>query len=138
MTAASAPTLRQFAVRPELGPNSSSLSVDAKTGLLHREGKQVPWIEEMIAQGRAWQSTGETQTVLTETTDPLDPDLVRSLPRQSFMDAVSSSLTKIGDDTPDPDLVRPEALWIGMATVLTRMEPDQPDPDLVRAKGRDN
>jgi len=112
MSARQDPVLSQFAAPPGPGAGAPSLVVDRVTGLLHEPNATVPFIEELIRMGSAWQQRlVEAATILTEATDPPDPDLVRgddAWPRLSG--AVSTILTKAEIDPADPDLLRLDPL----------------------------
>ena len=130
------PILAQFAVPPRAIGECRCLDCDPATGLLYEQGAATPLVEELIALGGAWQSDGRIVTLLTETRDPPDPDLVRgeSL-RQRVEAAVTTFFTKTDGDPIDPDLVRTEAAGRTLErveTLLTRVYPDPPDPDEVR------
>jgi hypothetical protein len=132
------PVLSQFAAPPNPGAAARDLVVDRVTGLLHEPGATVPFIEELIHMGCAWQCLLEAATILTEATDPPDPDLVRGDNAWSRLSgAVSTVLTKAEIDPADPDLIRLEPLQrvVGdMETLQTRQAPDPGDPGLVRAE----
>lgn len=130
------PILSQFAAPPRAGSGVPSLEVDRSTGLLHEPGATGPFIEELIAIGAARRNSPGVTTVITEATDPYDPDLVRGdLPR--FLGSADTLLTR-GDDPPDPDLVRADAAWFrftaAVTTNVTKTVDDPYDPDLVRAE----
>jgi hypothetical protein len=132
------PVLMQFAVSPNRGNGALALEVDRSTGLLHESGVATPFVEEIIEMGAKWRNLGAAASVLTETADPVDPDLIRAdsaWPR--FGAALETVLTKTLNDPIDPDVVRTEWLrWATerAATVITREMGDKPDPDLVRAE----
>jgi hypothetical protein len=132
------PILTQFGVPPNRGRGSLALEVDRSTGLLHESGVAVPFVEKMIEMGVRWRNLGAAATVLTESTDPIDPDLIRADSAWlRFGEALVTDLTKTLSDPVDPDVVR--AAWLrwateSAATTMTRELGDEPDPDLVRAE----
>jgi hypothetical protein len=132
------PILRQFAVPPNRGNEALALEVDRSTGLLHESGVDIPFVEEIIEMGVRWRNLDAAASLLTETADPVDPDLIRSDSAwMRFSQALETVLTKTLNDPIDPDVVR--AAWLRWATesagtVITRDLADEPDPDLVRAE----
>jgi hypothetical protein len=138
MREAADPILTQFGVPPNRGSGALALEVDRSTGLLHESGVAVPFVEEMIEMGVRWRNLGAAATVLTESTDPIDPDLIRADSAWlRFGQALVTDLTKTVSDPVDPDVVRDAWLqWAveSAATTITREQGDEPDPDLVRAE----
>lgn len=132
------PILMQFAVPPNRGNRALALEVDRSTGLLHECGVAIPFVEEIIEMGARWRNLGAAASVLTETADPVDPDLIRADSAwMRFGEALETVLTKTLNDPIDPDIVR--AAWLSWATenaatVITRELGEEPDPDLVRAE----
>ena len=132
------PTLIQFGVAPRSDPDCDCLEVDPCTGLLHKPGMPGPYVEHLIALGREWQEASGNATILTESKDPADPDLVRTESlRRLLSTEVSTMVSKTAAPDPmDPDLVRtdslPAAFTCALSTV-TRGQRDPQDPDLVRA-----
>lgn len=128
------PILTQFGVSPSTGVGAPFLEVDRSTGLLYEPGASAPFVENLFEIASAWQSLAET--VLTKTSNPLDPDLVRGDPAwYRFSEAASTSFTKADLDPEDPDLLRSEQLeWLtaGADSPLTRHADDPSDPDLIR------
>ena len=68
------PILTQFAVPPSAGVTNPLLESDRSTGLLYEPGATAPFVEELIGMSAAWRSLVRADTLLTETTDPTDPD----------------------------------------------------------------
>jgi hypothetical protein len=134
------PILTQFGVPPCRGSEELALEVDSSTGLLHEYGVGAPFVEEMIEMGVRWRNLGAAASVLTESTDPVDPDLIRAdSGGLRFGQALVTDFTKTLSDPSDPDIVR--AAWLrsavdSAATTITRERVDEPDPDLVRAEPR--
>ena len=131
-----APVLAQFAGRPRPGSSFSFPSVDPATGLLQETGATRPLIEELLAAGDAWRRANGIQTVLTESTDPKDPDLIRADSWLFRVDA-ESPITRGQIDPADPDLVRGDRPLSGflaaVETTLTKFDrPDPYDPDHTR------
>jgi len=137
MTARPDPIVIQFAVPPSSGSDSLSLVVDPATGLLRQPGATAPFVEELIATAHKWRDLAGADTILTKTTDPGDPDLVRASASSRLSEAVSTSQSNAEMDQSDPDLIRSDRFhqWMeGVVTHQTRQVPDAPDPDLVRAQ----
>jgi hypothetical protein len=139
MSEASDPVLTQFGVPPNQGSGTPALELDCSTGLLHQSGVAVPFVEEMIGIGVRWRNLGDAAaSVLTESTDPIDPDLIRADSAWlRFGQALVTGITKTEGDPVDPDIVRVASLRSavgGAATIMTRDHPDVPDPDLVRTE----
>jgi hypothetical protein len=138
MREAADPILTQFGVPPNRGSEALALEVDRSTGLLHESGVAVPFVEEMIELGVRWRNLGAAATVLTESTDPIDPDLIRADSAWlRFGEALVTDLARTVSDPVDPDVVR--AAWLqwaveSAATMITRGQVDEQDPDLVRAE----
>ncbi|MGA2191688.1 MAG: hypothetical protein ABSH33_24535 [Steroidobacteraceae bacterium] len=136
MREAADPILTHFGVPPNRGSGALALEVDRSTGLLHESGVAVPFVEEMIEMGVRWRNLGAAATMLTESTDPVDPDLIRADSAWlRFGQALVTDLTKAFTDPVDPDVVR--AAWLPRAfesatTTITRQQGDEPDPDLLR------
>lgn len=106
------------------------------TGLLIETGASTPLVEDLIAAGSAWRRTVGMQTLLTETTDPVDPDVVRA---DSWLSraGMESVLTRAQIDPIDPDFVRGSLPFVrslaGVETIMTKFDhPDPYDPDYVR------
>jgi hypothetical protein len=138
MPEASDPVLTRFGVRPKQGNGTPAVEVDRSTGLLHESGVAIPLVEEMIEMGARWRNLGAAATVLTESTDPPDPDLIRAdAAWLRFGHALVTGITKADGDPVDPDIVRAGSLRSAVgaaATIMTRDHPDVPDPDLVRSE----
>jgi hypothetical protein len=133
MREATDPILTQFGVPPNGGSEAVALEVNRSTGLLHAVGIAVPFVEEMIEMGARWRNLDVAATMLTESTDPPDPDLVRADSAWlRFGQALVTDLTKAFTDPVDPDLVR--AFESSAATTITRQYGDDPDPDLLRVQ----
>jgi hypothetical protein len=130
------PILTQFGVPPSGGSGELALEVDHSTGLLHESGVAVPFVEKMIEMGVEWRNLGAAATVLTESTVPADPDLMR--PDSAWLrfgQALVTDLTKTFTDPVDPDVVRAAGLTRAFeraSTTMTREQGDEPDPDLLR------
>jgi hypothetical protein len=74
---------------------------------------------------------GAAGTVLTESTDPIDPDLIRADSAWlRFGQALVTDHTRTVGDPVDPDIMRAASVrWAveSAATLITRVEPDVPD-----------
>ena len=75
--------------------------------------------------------------------DESDPDVVRFERNRQNVTEVDSAvaglwtiLTKIADESPDPDVIRTLNRCSGLVTIVTEAETDNPDPDLLRSIGR--
>jgi hypothetical protein len=138
----SEPVLKQFAVVPRAGTDMSTLRVDATTGLLREPGSSEPYVEQLFRRGAKWLSADGAATLLTESGDPVDPDLIRaSSSSVATADELGSPITKADADSPDPDLIRAANArtdWMGAAaTTMTKVVDEPHDPDLIRVGTRD-
>lgn len=94
------PLLARFAVAPR-GPSCHpELEIDPSTALLRRLGVNAAFVDELEAAGNGWHGMAPLETVLSESNDPIDPDLVRA-----GVVWAETRLKKI-DEEADPDLVR--------------------------------
>ena len=117
MTVLSDPIVTQFAVPPAAADGSMPLVVDRATGLLRQPGTTTPFVEALVAAAGEWRSLAGADTLLTETTDPADPDLIRSNRFHRWMEGAVTQQTRQIPDVPDPDLVRAQSAhdWWGAA-----------------------
>ena len=137
MSAPKAPALIQFGVQPSTDSDAVCLEVDPRTGLLRRAGVAGAYVEYLIALGGEWQRVSGSATVLTESKDPHDPDLIRTESlRKTLSMETSTVLTKTARPDPiDPDMVRLDAIRSALSSAsstVTRGQRDPEDPDLVR------
>lgn len=129
-----APVLAVFAQSPTESFAEPVLEVNPENGLLHRAGAITPFIEELLADAERWRRAASNATILTESRDPIDPDLVRN--ERSWEIAFGTQLTKNAGESTDPDLIRLDHCrsWLHIhSSQVTRAVPDPIDPDLVRA-----
>lgn len=126
------PVLSQFEVAPAAGCELPPLQLDAVTGLSFRPEANSPFIDEALSDRDKWGAIAAAPTLLTETRDPADPDLVRM---DAFLGCGASTVTRSQGETPDPDLVRAgitHLLAAAIGTTVTKMPLEGRDPDLVR------
>ena len=126
------PVLAQFAIRPECEPDLSDLTPDPESGLLHAGNSASPVIDEMLVDPELGRNVYCVVSVLTRVRDdPVDPDLVRTAPRDTCeLDAfVERTVTKSTTDPVEPDFLRTSSLIRLLETDLQKVAPD---PDLIR------
>lgn len=130
------PLLAWFAISPPEPDAIPAVEIDRSTGLLHRLGTSVPFVEELVQQKERWRHVVSAETILSRAADPIDPDLVRSCGDHTFLDSVLATNVTKAFEEPDPDLLRSGGRDNGpmgaLSTNLTKAESDQPDPDLIR------
>lgn len=136
------PFLAQFATFPQGASSVPELCMDESSGLLHRVGERLPFVEELVLQKGKWLKTAYSETLLTESSDDPDPDLVRNDCAFGQLDvAFSTLITRQDGDESDPDLMRDECAQLVLARLsshVTKQATDDPDPDLIRASASNN
>jgi hypothetical protein len=71
------PVLAQFTASSPPGNLDTDLELDRATGLLHRQGCGIPFIEELLAAPDLWSRSIWMTTFLSRAADDRDDDLVR-------------------------------------------------------------
>lgn len=126
------PLLARLAVDSSAVEASLNLKVDPNSGLLRIPGDDIPFVERVLNEWELATSDGRSAvanglaTLLTETRDPADPDLVRD----SF--GLQTTFTKSVEPL-DPDLILSDhTALFSSAITQNRLTPKKRDPDLAK------
>lgn len=104
-TAAPPPLLARFAAAADDGPPLPQICTAGPDGLLRRVGDDTPLIDRLLMARRG----PGLLTLLTESNDPSDPDLVRPVTRMAADLLLVTTRTFAQAEPADPDLIRPQA-----------------------------